>query len=113
MPVPFETKLHIHVNVVRTSTWARLERDLPRRDLSVYQHYRHLVLSIDFAKRDSRRSAFLAVLSSRSMPKRTSITSETGGRACASFAMGQTTTSPTGRNPTSASVVSSVIWGTV
>lgn len=55
-----ETKFHVHANVVRTSTWARLERDLPRRDLSVYQHYRHLVISIDFAKRDSRRGAFLA-----------------------------------------------------
>ena len=55
-----ETKFHIYAHVVRTSTWARLERDLPRRDLSVYQHYRHLVISIDFAKRDSRRGAFLA-----------------------------------------------------
>lgn len=55
-----ESKFHIHADVVRTSTWARLERDLPRRDLSVYRHYRHLVISIDFAKRDSRRGAFLA-----------------------------------------------------
>jgi len=55
-----ETKFHLHAHVVRTSTWARLERDLPRRDLSVYQHYRHLVISIDFAKRDARRGAFLA-----------------------------------------------------
>ncbi len=55
-----ETKFHIHAKVVRTSTWARLERDLPRRDLSVYEHYRHLVISVDFAKRDSRRGAFLA-----------------------------------------------------
>ncbi len=55
-----ETKFHIHAKVVRTSTLARLERDLPRRDLSVYQHYRHLVVSIDFVKRDSRRGAFLS-----------------------------------------------------
>lgn len=54
------SKFHIHAHVVRTSTWARLERDLPRRDLSVFQHYRHLVVSIDFAKRYSRRGAFLA-----------------------------------------------------
>jgi superfamily II DNA or RNA helicase len=55
-----ETKFHIHAKVVRTSTLARLERDLPRRDLSVYQYYRHIVVSIDFVKRDSRRGAFLA-----------------------------------------------------
>jgi SNF2 family DNA or RNA helicase len=55
-----ETKFHIHAKVVRTSTLARLERDLPRRDLSVYRYYKHLVVSIDFVKRDSRRAAFLA-----------------------------------------------------
>jgi hypothetical protein len=41
-----ETKFHIHAKVVRTSTLARLERDLPRRDLSVYKYYKHLVVSI-------------------------------------------------------------------
>jgi SNF2 family DNA or RNA helicase len=55
-----ETKFHIHAKVVRTSTLARLERDLPRRDLSVYRYYKHLVVSIDFVKRDSRRAAFLS-----------------------------------------------------
>jgi superfamily II DNA or RNA helicase len=55
-----ETKFHVHAKVVRTSTWARLERDLPRRDLSVYQHYKHIVVSVDFAKRDARRGLFLA-----------------------------------------------------
>jgi len=54
-----ETKFHIHAKVVRTSAWARLERELPRRDLSVYEHYRHLVITVDFAKRDSRRGAFV------------------------------------------------------
>ena len=55
-----ETKFHILAKVVRTSTLARLERDLPRRDLTVYRHYKHLVVSMDFVKRDSRRAAFLA-----------------------------------------------------
>jgi len=55
-----ETKFHVHAKVVRTSTLARLERDLPRRDLSVYRYYKHLVVSMDFVKRDSRRAAFLA-----------------------------------------------------
>jgi superfamily II DNA or RNA helicase len=55
-----EAKFHIHAKVVRTSTLARLERDLPRRDLSVYRYYKHVVVSMDFVKRDSRRAAFLA-----------------------------------------------------
>ena len=55
-----EAKFHIHTKVVRTSTLARLERDLPRRDLSVYRYYKHVVVSMDFVKRDSRRAAFLA-----------------------------------------------------
>jgi SNF2-related domain len=63
-----ETKFHIHAKVVRTSTLARLERDLPRRDLSVYEHYQHLVVSIDFVKRDSRRAAFGRTSPSRLLP---------------------------------------------
>lgn len=55
-----EEKFHIHAAVVRTSTWARLERDLPRRDLGVFQYYQHIVVSIDFVKRDARRGYFLA-----------------------------------------------------
>jgi superfamily II DNA or RNA helicase len=53
-------KFHIHPVVVRTNTLARLERDLPRKDLSVYQYYPHLVVSIDFAKGDRRRDLFVA-----------------------------------------------------
>jgi SNF2 family DNA or RNA helicase len=49
-----ETKFHIHAKVVRTSTLARLERDLPPHEPSVYRHYKHLVVSMDFVKRDSR-----------------------------------------------------------
>jgi superfamily II DNA or RNA helicase len=55
-----ERKFHIRAVIVRTNTIARLERDLPRRDISVYQHYRHMVVSIDFAKSDRRRDQFLA-----------------------------------------------------
>ena len=54
-----ETKFHVHAKVVRTSTWARLERDLPRRDLNVFEHYPHLIVSVDFVKRDSRRGLFI------------------------------------------------------
>jgi superfamily II DNA or RNA helicase len=52
-------KFHIHTAVIRTSTLARLERDLPRRDLSIYENYPLIIVSIDFVKRESRRGAFL------------------------------------------------------
>ena len=55
-----ERKFHIPAVILRTSTLARLERDLPRRDLTVYEYYPHLVVSIDFVKTDRRRDAFLA-----------------------------------------------------
>jgi len=55
-----ETKFQIRAVAVRTNTIARLERDLPRVDASIYKHYRHLVVSIDFVKGDRRRSEFLA-----------------------------------------------------
>ncbi len=53
------TKFQIHAAVVRTNTVARLERDLPRLDSSIYRHYPHLVVSIDFIKGDRRRAEFL------------------------------------------------------
>jgi hypothetical protein len=54
-----EEKFNLQPVVVRTSTIARLERDLPRRDLSIYAHYPHLVVSIDFVKGERRRHDFL------------------------------------------------------
>lgn len=55
-----ELKFQIQARVVRTSTIARLERDLPRQGLSQYQHYPHLVASIDFIKTDRHKPDFLA-----------------------------------------------------
>ncbi len=55
-----ELKFQIQARVVRTSTMARLERDLPRQGLSPYEHYPHLVASIDFIKTDRHRHDFLA-----------------------------------------------------
>lgn len=52
-------KFSIETTVVRAGTLARLERDLPRGDVSVFEHYRHLVVSIDFVKSDRRRDSFL------------------------------------------------------
>jgi superfamily II DNA or RNA helicase len=54
-----ETKFHLRAAVIRTSTLARLERELPRKDQGIYGYYQHLVVSIDFAKSERRRSAFL------------------------------------------------------
>lgn len=53
-------KFHIHAEIVRTSTIARLERGVPRPDLSIYKYYPHLVISIDFVKQDRRKPDFLA-----------------------------------------------------
>lgn len=55
-----ERWFHIHAEVVRTSTIARLERSIPRGGDSLYKYYRHLIVSIDFAKSDRRRHDFLA-----------------------------------------------------
>jgi superfamily II DNA or RNA helicase len=45
--------------VVQPSRMARLERDLPRADLSIYQYYPHLVVSIDFIKSGRHRDHFI------------------------------------------------------
>jgi ERCC4-related helicase len=53
-------KFHIHAAVIRTSTIAKLERSVPIGSSSVYRHYPHTIVSIDFAKGDRRRFQFLA-----------------------------------------------------
>jgi superfamily II DNA or RNA helicase len=53
-------KFAIPAALVQPSQMRRLERDLPRPDLSVYRHYPNLVASIDFAKSTSQRERFLA-----------------------------------------------------
>lgn len=53
------TKFNINAAVVQSSRIGRLERGLPRSDISLYQHYRHLVVSIDFVKSDRNRQHFL------------------------------------------------------
>jgi len=45
--------------VIQPSRIARLERNLPRQDLSIYQYYPHLVVSIDFVKAGRHRDTFL------------------------------------------------------
>ena len=53
------TKFDIPTAVVQSSRIGRLERGLPRGDVSIYQYYPHLVASIDFVKSDRNRQRFL------------------------------------------------------
>lgn len=52
-------KFNIEAAVVQPARMARLERDLPRADISAFQYYRHLVASIDFVKSHRYRGAFI------------------------------------------------------
>lgn len=52
-------KFNIETAVIQPSRIARLERDMPRNDISIYKHYRHLVVSIDYVKSDRNRGPFL------------------------------------------------------
>jgi hypothetical protein len=50
-------KFAIETVLVQPSQMRRLERGLPRPDISVYQHYANLVASIDFVKSSSKSSS--------------------------------------------------------
>lgn len=52
-------KFNLDAAVVQPSKIARLERHLPRSDISIYQYYPYLVVSIDFIKSDRNRRPFL------------------------------------------------------
>ncbi len=52
-------KFHIEAVVIRAGTAARLERGLPKPGLHIFEHYPHLVVSVDYAKAERRREAFL------------------------------------------------------
>ena len=51
-------KFGIDAAVAQSSRMARLERELPRPDIHVFAHYRHIVGSIDFIKSDHYRKSF-------------------------------------------------------
>lgn len=53
------TKFNLYPAVVQSSRIGRLERALPVQNVSLYQHYRHLVVSIDFVKLERNRRPFL------------------------------------------------------
>ncbi len=52
-------KFALDAVVLQPATIGRLERALPRSDLSIYQYYRHLVVSIDWVKSERNRAPFL------------------------------------------------------
>ena len=52
-------KFHIEAVVIRSGTAARLERKLPRGDQSVFSYFKHIVVSVDYAKSPRHRHAFL------------------------------------------------------
>lgn len=52
-------KFAIETAVIQPSRLGRLQQNLPRQDLSIYQYYPHLVASIDFVKAGRNRDPFI------------------------------------------------------
>ena len=52
------SKLDIEAAVIRSSTQARLDREI-QGDTSVFEHYPYQVLSVDYIKQESRRDTFV------------------------------------------------------
>jgi len=51
-------KFHIDAVVVRSGTASKLERNIPN-DSHIFSYYRHLIVSLDYAKADRRRASFI------------------------------------------------------
>lgn len=51
-------KFHIDAVVVRSGTASKLERAIPN-DSHIFDYYRHLIVSLDYAKADRRRASFI------------------------------------------------------
>ncbi|MGI8824571.1 MAG: SNF2-related protein [Chloroflexota bacterium] len=51
-------KFGIEASVIQPASIGRLERALPRRDISIYA-WGHIIVSVDFVKSDRNRAAFL------------------------------------------------------
>jgi len=52
-------KFGIEAVVVQSATIGRLLRAMPRQDISLYQYYPNIIVSIDFVKSDTHRHGFL------------------------------------------------------
>lgn len=55
-----QEKFHIDAAVVRSGTVGKLERSLPSSEHHIFSYYRHIIVSLDYAKSDRRRGSFLA-----------------------------------------------------
>ncbi|WP_046663021.1 helicase-related protein [Microcystis aeruginosa] len=53
-------KFNIDAVVIRSGTVAKLERELPSGNSHIFSYYRHIIVSLDYAKSDRRRASFLA-----------------------------------------------------
>jgi hypothetical protein len=51
-------KFHIDAVVVRSGTASKLERDVPNNS-HIFSYYRHLIVSLDYAKSERRRASFI------------------------------------------------------
>jgi superfamily II DNA or RNA helicase len=52
-------KFHIDAVVIRSGTVGKLERMLPAGDRHVFEYYRHIIVSFDYAKSERRQASFL------------------------------------------------------
>ena len=52
-------KFNIDAVIIQPANIARLERSIPRSDISLYNYYRHMVVSIDYIKTDKNKRFFL------------------------------------------------------
>jgi SNF2 family DNA or RNA helicase len=53
-------KFNIDAVVIRSGTVAKLERNLPSNSSHIFNYYPHIIVSLDYAKSERRRSSFLA-----------------------------------------------------
>ena len=53
-------KFNIDAVVIRSGTVGKLERNLPSNSSHIFSYYPHIIVSLDYAKSDRRRSSFLA-----------------------------------------------------
>lgn len=52
-------KFNIDAVVIRSGTVSKLERALPSGDSHIFSYYRHIIVSLDYAKSERRRASFL------------------------------------------------------
>lgn len=52
-------KFQIDAQVIRSGTVSKLERGLPSGDRHIFEYYRHIIVSLDYAKSERRRASFL------------------------------------------------------